>query len=191
MIAHTGQRSRLPARGPGPFLFSLGEKRNGPGLQREKMGLMIVGLSLSPSAARIYRIARGRCRHWAAQCRTGNKVVLLLLPPRPPLGRKTETAFNLSLNCFNQAKNSPDGVSWKRLFFVTRKAKKWERWVEWWKVKGKENGSLVLVPRGGRGGCNRNDTCICEPGHAAQWRHLPLAILSFRAAEWKKEGQQY
>ena len=41
----------------------------------------------------------------------------------------------------------------------------------------------VLVGRGGRGGYNRNATCICEPGHAAQWRQLPPAIQSFRAAE--------
>ena len=62
--------------------------------------------------------------------------------------------------------------------------------VEWKKVKGKGNGPLVLVPRGGRGGTNRNAMCVSEPHRAAQWRHLPLPILSFRAAEWEKEGPQ-
>ena len=75
------------------FSFLCEEKRNGPGLQREKMGLIIVGLSLSPSAARKDWIARGRRRHWAARRRTGNKVVLLLQPPRPPLGYRIGRSF--------------------------------------------------------------------------------------------------
>ena len=136
------------------------------------------------------RIAGGRRRHWAARCRARNRVVLLLQPPRPPLGRRTGRRLergrgtvavtadkvqsweiaSLSLYRFNQAKNSPDVVRRESSFFRSNNKNgrvrlcvdEGERvglWVvEWWKVKGRENDFLILVPRGGRGAHSRNAT---------------------------------